>query len=72
MKRYYVNDTTVVVGTDREIRSLYTALANHGFLAVFTGTPKFRAGSMYGIIIRDCDQFVVVNSDTLIRILVSV
>lgn len=73
MKKYYMNDVdgayTLVVGTDREIRSLYTRLERHGFYPTFANTPKFRYGGMYGIILETDHWYHVVNADTVIKLM---
>lgn len=73
MRRYYMHDVddayTLVVGTDREIRSLYTRLERHGFYPTFTNFPKFRYGGMYGLILESDHWFHVVGADTVVRLL---
>lgn len=77
MKKYNIYELhnncayTLVVGTDRQIRSLYKKLAEHDFLPSFCDAPKFRKDGMYGIIIEENERFFVVNSDTVINILLS-
>lgn len=76
MRRYYMHDVddtyTLVVGTDREIRSLYTRLERHGFYPTFTNFPKFRYGGMYGITIEKDGWYQVINSDTVVRFLIDI
>ena len=73
MKRYYLNDVdgdyTLVVGNDREIRSLYKTLERHGFCPTFANTPKFRPGGMYGLILEADNWYHVVNADTVIKLM---
>ena len=77
MKKYEIYESsnncayTLVVGTDRQIRSLYKKLAEHDFLPSFCDAPKFRKGGMYGIIIEEDGRFFVINSDTVVNILVT-
>lgn len=76
MKKYNMYEScnncayTLVVGTDRQIRSLYKKLAEHDFLPAFCDMPKFRKDEMYGIIIEE-DRYYVINSDTIVRIMLS-
>lgn len=74
MKRYNKYDTidggyTLVVGTDREIRSLYNNLERHGFYPTFANQPKFRYGGMYGLILEADGWYHVVNADTVIELM---
>ena len=73
MRKYEFKEDrfSLVVGTDREIRSLYKNLEKHGFYPVFSGTPKYRQDGMYGITI-DKGQYQVVNSDTVVRFLINI
>ena len=76
MNRYYGYDDidggfTLIVGNDRQIRSLYRALKNHGYMPTFSGTPKFRSGGMYGLILEESGCYHVVNSDTALALLAS-
>lgn len=73
MKRYYGYDIdggfTLIVGNDRQIRSLYRALEEHGFMPTFSSPPKFRSGGMYGLILESGWYFVV-SADTALVFLV--
>lgn len=73
MKRYYGYDIdggfTLIVGTDRQIRSLYRALEKHGFMPTFSGAPRFRNGGMYGLILEESGWYHVVSADTALSLL---
>ena len=77
MKKYNKYDTidgayTLVVGTDREIRSLYNNLERHGYMPTFSDFPKFRTGGMYGITIEKDGWYQIINSDTVVRFLIDI
>ena len=64
---------TLIVGTDREIRSLYKNLEKHGFAPLFWGSPIFRTNSMYGIVLEHSTNYTyyhVVDANTVVRMLV--
>lgn len=74
MKRMHLEDGSVlVIGNDRQIRSLYSRmLAHDDFAPAFCDMPKFRQGGMYGLMIEDRDGYYwyyVVSSDTIARFL---
>lgn len=74
MKKYYGYDDidggfTLIVSTDRQIRSLYRALEKHGYMPTFSGTPKFRSGGMYGLILEESGWYHVVSADTALSLL---
>lgn len=74
MRKYLFKEDmfSLIVGTDREIRSLYKNLEKHGFYPEFSGSPKFRSATMYGITIDNKGQYQVVNSDTVVRFLIDI
>lgn len=77
MKRYFINEKdegyfNLIIGTTREIRSLYRTLANKGYTPVFANNPIFRDNAMYGIILDHIGCYYVVNSDSIVRFLVAV
>ena len=64
----------VYIGTDREIRSLYKKLKEHEELElrpVFSGKPKFRENAVYGLHIKNDGKYVIINSDTVVKLLMS-
>lgn len=73
MKRYYGYDIdggfTLIVGTDREIRSLYCNLERNGYMPTFSNFPKFRSGGMYGLILEESGWYHVVSADTALSLL---
>lgn len=78
MKRYYseTEETFMVVGTDREIRSLYSAMLKRGYYATFSFMPNLKEDRMYGLLYpRYCDclteGFSVVNADAVVRLLLA-
>ena len=66
----------VYIGTDREIRSLYKNLEGkydsdcRDFIPLFPDFPILRKGGMYGIQIDKNGYYVVINSDTITRMMV--
>lgn len=74
MKRYYGYDIDggfpLIVGNDRQIRSLYRALEKHGFMPTFSNPPKFRYGGMYGLILEADGWYHVISADTTLALLV--
>ena len=76
MKLYFNNDGELVIGTAREIKSLWKNLVKKtNFCPVFCEEPKFNMDKMYGIYINDTNYgeftngMVVVNSDTCLEII---
>ena len=74
MRRMRLEDGSVlVIGNDRQIRSLYKRMERHdNFAPAFCDMPKFRQGGMYGIMIEDNGEYYVywiVSSDTIARFL---
>lgn len=73
MKRYHKNDIdggyTLIIGTDREIRSLYNNLEYHGFYPIFSGIPKFQDDKMYGLILERNNWYYVINADAVIKLM---
>ena len=74
MRRMRLEDGSVlVVGNDREIRSLYKRMLEHDdFAPAFCDMPKFRIGGMYGLMIEDNGEYYVyyvISSDTIARFL---
>lgn len=74
MKRMHLEDGSVlVIGNDREIRSLYSRMLKHDdFAPTFYENPEFRQGGMYGLVIEDNGEYWVywvVSSDTIVRFL---
>lgn len=62
----------VYIGTDREIRSLYRKLGEHTeLMPTFSEKPKFRENAVYGLHIKNNGQYAVINSDTVVRLLMS-
>lgn len=64
----------VYIGTDREIRSLYKKLKGHSELELipkFCGEPKFRKNGIYGLHIGSDGQYTVINSDTVVKMMMS-
>lgn len=64
----------VYIGTDREIRSLYRKLREHTELELFPkfcGKPKFHENAVYGLHIGNNGQYAVINSDAVVRLLMS-
>lgn len=64
----------LVVGTAREIRSLYKRMINScniHLISAYLGMPKFNNFKMYGILVNKWDGcFQVINSDMIVRYLV--
>lgn len=64
----------IVIGTAREIRSLYKRMRNSWeiqLVSTFQNTPKFNNFKMYGILVdkqEGCYQ--VINNDMIVRYLV--
>ena len=77
MKKYDFNRETefsMFVGTDREIRSLYSELLKRHYAPTFCNFPKFRKGSLYGLMFEWSDyfqtfEFSVVNAETALGII---
>ena len=74
MKKYVItddgSDLTLIVGTDREIRTLYKNMAQKdSFVPCYIGEPRLRFGAMYAILIKD-GRFYVVNADTVVQLFI--
>lgn len=78
MKRYFceetvdgqtVNSGQIIIGTDRDIRSLYKQLRQQGYTPRYTEMPKLNADSIYGIDLMADGFYTVMNSDTIARLL---
>ena len=62
----------VYIGSDREIRSLYRKLGEHTeLIPTFTKKPKFRENAVYGLHIKNDGKYVIINSDTVVKLLMS-
>lgn len=74
MKRIEVAESTIIVGTGRQIKSLYKAMVKHDFYTVFTDEPKFNMARTYGLVYSDdADSFEsgirVINADTIVQLM---
>lgn len=68
------NDETLVVGTAREIKSLYKNMVKRDFFPLFTNEPKFNMCKMYGISYSGgatdySNGIMVVNENTICELL---
>lgn len=73
MRRYFCNDGDgqIIIGRDREIRFLYRSLKRHGYTPLYVEEPKFKNNSIYGIDITNDGFYTVINSETLVRLLLA-
>lgn len=66
----------VVVGTEREIRSLYKRMIKScdiHLISAYWDIPKFNNFKMYGILVNKWDGcFRVINSDMIVRYLMNI
>lgn len=76
MKKYIFNDeeTILIIGTAREIRSLYKAMLKREFYPVFSDFPKFNDSKLYGIAYQGSadsfeDGFRVVSERTCLEMI---
>lgn len=64
----------IVIGTAREIRSLYKRMVNSceiHLISAYLDMPKFNNLKMYGILVNKEDGFFqVINNDMIVRYLV--
>lgn len=75
MRKMRTNDSTVFVGSAREIKSLWDALVQRseelGIKPLHCGEPRMRKSGSYGLEIMDEPEglfdYHIVESDTLIR-----
>ena len=71
MKRIVgVENDIIYVGTAREIRSLYKNLVKRKIAyPIFTDFPVFNPYKMYGLEIGENGDMMVINSDTILTLL---
>lgn len=61
----------IIIGTDRDIRSLYKNMKYHGFTPYYVEDPILKPNSLYGIDITEDGFYTVINSETIVRLLLA-
>lgn len=71
MKTYNINDSTIIMGSAREIKSLERNIFKKTtYVPVFPDTPRFNMSRTYGIVIGDFNNnYFIISEHECLRVL---